>query len=188
MQEQLEALREVKELLDRHNLPHLVLGGIANAVWGQPRATQDADFKVMPGELTISEFVTLIGTQFKFRVSDPVAFAQQTYVVPIFASNGIGVDLGLGFFLYEEQAVEKAVIVERQGVTFPVCTAEDLIVHKAISMREKDWNDIEGVLLRQGDKLDQTYVTHWLEQFAQVLERPELLQRYQDLRQKVRQG
>jgi len=163
----------------------LVIGGVANAIWGRPRATQDADFKVMVGERTIGEFVALIGTGFKFRVPDPVAFAKQTYVLPIYASNQISVDLGLGFFPYEEEAIEKAVVIEYQGVTFPVCTAEDLIIHKAISEREKDWNDIEGVLARQGNKLDQAYILHWLEQFAQALERPELVQRYKDLRKKL---
>jgi predicted nucleotidyltransferase len=184
MQEQLAALREVKELLDQHSIRHLVIGGVANAVWGRPRATQDADFKVMVGERTISEFVALVGARFKFRVSDPDAFAKKTYVLPIYASNQIAVDLGLGFFPYEEQAIEKAVVVEYQGVKFPVCTAEDLIIHKAISEREKDWDDIEGVLARQGTKLDQAYILHWLEQFAQALERPELVQRYKDLRKK----
>ncbi len=186
MQQPLEALREVKEFLDRHHVPHLVLGGIANAIWGRPRATQDADFKVIPGERTIGEFVTLVGSQFRFRVSDPLAFAQRTYVVPIYASNGIGVDLGLGFFPYEERAIEHAVVAEYQGVSFPVCTAEDLIIHKAISERQKDWDDIEGVLLKQGHALDQAYIMEWLEQFAQVLERPELITRYRELRKKIR--
>ena len=71
-------------------------------------------------------------------------------------------------------------------MTFRACTAEDLIIHKAIAEREKDWMDIEGVLVRQGDKLDQTYIAHWLEQFAQALERPELVQRYKALRGKIK--
>lgn len=179
-------MREVKAFLDQHAVRHLVIGGIANAVWGRPRATRDADFKVLIGERTIGEFVTLVGTQFKFRVPDPVAFARRTYVVPIYASNHIGVDLGIGFLPYEEQAVEKAVVTEYSGVTFPVCTAEDLIIHKAISEREKDWDDIAGVLTRQGDRLDQAYIVHWLTQFAQALERPELVQRYRDLWEKIK--
>lgn len=186
MHKQLEALCEVKAFLDQHTVRHLVIGGIANAVWGRPRATRDVDFKVLIGERTIGEFVTLVGTRFKFRVPDPVAFAQRAYVVPIYASNHIGVDLGIGFLPYEEQAVEKAVVTEYSGVTFPVCTAEDLIIHKAISERGKDWDDIEGVLARQGDRLDQAYIVRWLTQFAQALERPELVQRYRDLWEKVK--
>ena len=186
MQAQLEAPREVKEFLDRHGVRHLVIGGIANAIWGRPRATLDADLKVMIGDLTISQFVALVGQQFKFRVPDPVDFAKQTYVLPIYAGSQIGVDLGLGFFHYEEQAIERAIITEYQGVTFPVCTAEDLIIHKAISEREKDWSDIEGVLVRQGKKLDQKYIEYWLGQFAQVLERPEMIRRYKALRTRVK--
>ena len=68
-----------------------------------------------------------------------------------------------------------------QGVTFPVCTAEDLIIHKAISEREKDWLDIDGVLDRVGNDLDQSYVDYWLSQFALALERPQLVNRYQEL-------
>ena len=187
MQKQLEALHEVKGFLEQNVIRHFVMGGIANAVWGRPRATHDADFKVITGEHTIGEFVALVGARFKFRVPEPVAFARRTYVVPIYASNHIAVDLALGFLPYEEQAAEKAVIVEYRSVTFPVCTADDLVIHKAISEREKDWNDIAGVLVRQGDRLDQAYIVYWLAQFAQALERPELMQRYQDLRERYKE-
>jgi len=178
---QIEALQEVKVFLDQHAVQYVVIGGIANAVWGRPRATHDADFKVVIGERTIDEFVALLGTQFRFRVPDPVAFTQRTFVATIYTSNHIEVDLVIGFLPYEEQAIERAITVEHSGVTFPVCTAEDLVIHKAISEREKDWDDIEGVLARQGDKLDQSYIAHWLTQFAQALEWPELMQRYREL-------
>jgi hypothetical protein len=45
--------------------------------------------------------------------------------------------------------------------------------------------DIEGILLRQGTKLDQDYVVGWLKQFAQALERPEIVTRYKSLRVRV---
>ena len=187
MRKQLDAVREVEEFLTRHNIRHLIMGGIANAVWGRVRVTHDADFKVLIGDLTIQEFVTLVGQHFEFRVPDAAGFARRTYVVPIYASNHIAVDLALGFLPFEEQAIEKAVIVNYHGVQFPACTAEDLIIHKAIAEREKDWTDIEGIVLRQGDKLDQAYIMHWLDQFGQVLERPKLVRRYRSLVRKLRQ-
>lgn len=69
-------------------------------------------------------------------------------MAPIYASNNIAVDLSLGFLPYEQQAVEEAVPVECLGASFPVASAEDLIIHKAISERERDWTDIEGILGR----------------------------------------
>lgn len=184
-QKLIQALDEVSTFLEMHGVRHLIMGGIANAVWGKPRVTHDIDFKVLLGERSIHEFVALISTHFRCRVADPEAFARHTYVLPIYASNQVAIDLGLGFLPYEEQAVERAISIEYQGVAFPVCTAEDLIVFKAISEREKDWSDIEGILTRQGDKLDQAYVLDWLEQFAQALERPELVQRYRQLLNQV---
>jgi predicted nucleotidyltransferase len=71
--------------------------------------------------------------------------------------------------------------IELDEISFPACTAEDLIIHKAISEREKDWSDIEGVLIRQRENLDQAYIRFWLEQFAEALERPQLLDRYECL-------
>ena len=46
MEAQLTAVREVSEFLNTNGIKHFVIGGIANAIWGEPRATQDADFKI----------------------------------------------------------------------------------------------------------------------------------------------
>jgi len=40
--------------------------------------------------------------------------------------------------------------------------------------------------VRQGKKLDQKYIEYWLGQFAQVLERPEMIQRYKALRTRAK--
>lgn len=185
MQPQLEALKEISLFLDRFGYRHAVIGGVANAIWGQPRATLDADFKVVLGERSLNDLVQVLTQQFRSRVSDPEDFVKRTYVLPIQASNGVGVDIGIGFLGYEQKAIERAIIVQHSDVQFKVCTAEDLIIHKAISEREKDWADIEGILVRQGRRLNQDYIDHWLKQFAEALERPNLLTRYHDLRRKT---
>lgn len=181
MEKPLQALDEVQRFLALHGIPYVVIGGIANAIWGRPRVTLDADLKVLIGQRSISEFVELLRAQFRFRVPDAVGFARRTYVVPLYASNGAPLDLGLAYLPYEVQAIERAVTITYEGVIFPVCTAEDLIIHKAISEREKDWMDIDGILDRRGKHLDQSYIMGWLEQFAEALERPQILQRYRSL-------
>ncbi len=60
-------------------------------------------------------------------------------------------------------------------------TAEDLIIHKAIADRPKDWMDIEGVIWRQRGKLDVPYLRRWLREWGQELEKPYLLSRFNDL-------
>jgi hypothetical protein len=135
----------------------------------------------LPGDLSIGEIVTLIGRKFRFRTTDALAFAERTYVLPIYVSNGIPADVVLGFLPYEEGAFAHGVQTEHDGVSFIVCSAEDLIIQKAVSEREKDWDDISGVLARQGLKLDQDYIRNWLRQFAEALARPEIIDRYERL-------
>lgn len=71
-----------------------------------------------------------------------------------------------------------------EGVPIRICTAEDLIVHKAIANRDQDWIDIEGVLIRQRARLDQAYILNWLRQFAEALETPDIVTHYEQLRAK----
>lgn len=99
MDEPLQALDEIQQFLIRHYVQYVVIGGIANAIWGRPRVTLDADLKVLIGQRSIAEFVELLSTQFRFRVSDVVTFVRRTYVVPLYASNGVGLDMTL----YEQQ-------------------------------------------------------------------------------------
>jgi hypothetical protein len=51
---------------------------------------------------------------------------------------------------FEERSVERAslfAISDRDSTT--TCSAEDLIVHKAFAGRDKDWDDIRGIVARQ---------------------------------------
>ncbi|MDO9131252.1 MAG: hypothetical protein Q7U34_15445 [Anaerolineales bacterium] len=67
------------------------------------------------------------------------------------------------------------------GTPTRVCTAEDFIIHKAIANRGKDWLDIPSILMRQRGKLDVVYIRDWLSQFAEALENPEILTRFDHL-------
>ncbi len=178
----IDALRRLKEFLEAHDIPYMVIGGVANSVWGQPRYTHDVDLKISLGEQRIAEFAALLSQHFRFRYPDGVAFAQRTYVLMIDVTEEVPADLAVGFLPYEMEAIARAITTDIGGVVVPICAAEDLIIHKAIAAREKDWIDIEGILTRQRGRLDQEHILNWLDQFAQALDRPEIVTRYQQLR------
>lgn len=175
-----EALRQLKEFLETQS-PLMVIGGVANAVWGQPRYTRDVDLKISLEGQPIAEFATLLSQHFRFRYPDGAAFAQRAYVLMIDVTEETPADLAIAFLPYEIEAIARAVPTDVGGVVVPICTAKDLIIHKAISEREKDWLDLEGILTRQRGRLDQEHILNWLDQFAQALERPEIVDRYQEL-------
>ena len=43
----LAALKKLKSLLEKQRTPYMLIGGIAVALWGEPRATQDIDIVVL---------------------------------------------------------------------------------------------------------------------------------------------
>ena len=71
------------------------------------------------------------------------------------AGNGTPLDVALGAVPFEEKSIERASPFPLgEGRTLMTCSAEDLLVHKVVAGREKDWLDVEGTLARQWRKLD----------------------------------
>ena len=66
-----------------------------------------------------------------------------------------------------------------------VCSADDLIIQKAIAGRERDWIDIEALLIEKHGKLDHNYIGSWLSQFVAALDDPEILSKYKKLTKKI---
>ena len=111
--------------------------------------------------------------------------APENALIVAVSINDVIVDFLLTLPGYEELIVDRAVQQDFGEFSIWVCTAEDLIIQKVVAGREKDWPDVEALLLEQWGKLDQVYIEDWLSQFADALESPELLTRYLVLRKKV---
>jgi len=76
-------------------------------------------------------------------------------------------------------AIERAVARDLGGWQAQICSAEGLIIQKVVAGREKDWLDVEALLVEQRGHLDEAYIQEWLAQFAEALDNPEMLARYQ---------
>lgn len=177
----LEALAALDAFLRSHGISYAIIGGIANAVRGEPRATHDADLKVLIEGMTVAEFRSLVETRFKPYRRPWLGRAESSLIVSVEVEPEMVVDMLVAVLPYEALAIQRAEPVQIEGVVLPICTAEDLIIHKAIADRPKDWMDIEKILLRQRGKLDVAYVRDWLQQFAEALEKPEIVIRFEKL-------
>jgi hypothetical protein len=58
------------------------------------------------------------------------------------------------------------------------CTAEDLILHKILSDRERDREDVRGILAAQRGKLDESYLDPRIRELADLLGRPSIWEEY----------
>lgn len=62
------------------------------------------------------------------------------------------------------------------------CTPEDLVVMKAFADRDLDWNDIRGIIVRQGkESLDWSYMYEHLTPLCEAKEAPEILKKLKGL-------
>jgi hypothetical protein len=181
-------LLDVVSHLDEARVRYMVFGGYANLYWGRPRLTEDLDFKVVVPEAEWAGFITGLGRRFSLLAEDPLGFARETRVIPLETSAGVLADLVLAGIPYEEEAIERARAVEVNGRPVRLCTAEDLVLHKIISDRPRDRDDVEGIITRQGGSLDRGYLDHRIQELARDLERPDSLEFYRACLRKAQHG
>lgn len=158
------------------------IGGIAVQRWGEPRFTADADLTLLTGFGTEEAFVEPLCQHFRPRREDAREFALRSRVVLIEASNGTPLDVALGAVPFEANSVRRASpFAIGEGHALTTCCAEDLLVHKVIANREKDWIDVEGILARQWTKLDLALFRGELEPLLELREDPAILPRFERL-------
>ena len=85
-------------------------------------------------------------------------------------------DTGMRIGVTAHEGVERSVA----GKAIRFCTAEDLILYKIISDRERDLRDVEGIMRRRGPELDRAYLDPRVQELADILEQPDIMSRYQD--------
>lgn len=175
-----KALHAVVLELDAARIPYMVIGGIANLVWGVPRATFDIDVTVWVEPAAEAAAVARLCQAFKPLAKNPRAFLEETRVLPLDV-GGTKVDLIFGELPFERQAIARAKAVDFAGHPVRICTPEDLIVHKVLAERPKDEEDLKGLARRLGGKLDRAYLDPLVRSLAAQLDRPDLWDRFEAL-------
>ena len=139
-----EALAILAAWLDRQGIPYMVIGGFAVTIWGEPRVTRDLDVTVSVAADRLPSTIDLILSEFTPLVADPVRFVTETRVMPMIV-HSVPVDMIFAALPYEDVAIARAQSVKLASGTVRICSPEDLILHKIISQRPRDREDIEGI-------------------------------------------
>lgn len=162
------------------------IGGVALQRWGEPRVTKDVDLTLVVGFGDEERYIEKLLQRFSPRIDQAGGFAVANRVLLLQSPDGIGIDIALGGLPYEELVVTRATSFEfLPGLSLQTCSAEDLVVLKAFADRDRDWSDVEGVLLRQ-EALDWDYIESQLRPLADAKESSEILERLSQLRHRMR--
>jgi hypothetical protein len=163
------AALEVQDYFESRQWRFCIIGGLAVARWGQPRATQDVDVSLLTEFGSEAEYIDAILAHFDARLPDAAQFALQSRVVLANADNGVPLDIALAAFPYEEQVIDRATRFEfAPGVVLVTASAEDMLVLKAFSGRDQDWSDVQGIITRQSNSLDWEYALRELDNLCQL--------------------
>ncbi len=170
---------EINAFCEQQGWSFCIIGGVAIQHWGEQRFTKDVDFTVLTGFGGEEKVVDALLAKYEPRISDAKPFGIKNRVLLIRAPSGMGIDVALGALPFEEAAVQRARNIEvSPGIHLRLCTAEDLIVMKAFADRPLDWNDVKGIIIRQGSaKLDWPYVFQHLTPLAELKEQPDIVTR-----------
>ena len=163
-------LKRVARELKKASIPYMVIGGQAVLLYGEPRLTRDIDVTLGIGVNELARIKKILPAMgLKVLVKDDREFVQRTMVLPTKDKESeIRVDFIFSFSPYERQAIGKArdIKVGRTQVKF--ASLEDVVIHKVISGRPRDFEDIKSILVKN-PKYDSDYISRWLKEFDQSL-------------------
>lgn len=178
----LRAACEVQAFLEQQGWEFAFIGGIAVNRWGRARTTNDADLCLITGFGSEESFIDALLDRFTPRYPNAREFALLNRVVLLSTSNAYGIDISLGGFDFERDAVARGTLFEfPEKSTLRTVSAEDLVVFKAFAGRKQDWFDVEGILDRQRDTLDMALVRRELTPLCQLKESPDTLEQLERL-------
>lgn len=169
------SLYSVQKLIEQFDGKGIFIGGLAVAVFGEPRFTADTDAMFLLSNEDLPEFVSSAEKLGLIRrIPDVIKFAEKSRVILLrHESSGIDVDILMGMLPFEVEAIERSQEVQLGSHELRLPTPEDLIIFKAVAGRPKDKSDIESIIQIQ-DNLDRERIKFWTTQFAEFLENPEI--------------
>ena len=150
-----------------------LIGGVAVQRWGEPRLTRDVDCTIHTGLGTEAAYVDELLNTYRGRIENARTFALSNRVLLLLSARDVPIDVSLGGLPLEARMIDRATPFSvSPNIDLNTCSAEDLLILKAFAGRDRDWADIEGILLRQGSRLDYTLVFTELRPLLELKEEP----------------
>lgn len=138
--------KEFVQLLIKHNVEYLIVGGYAVGIHGHPRYTGDLDIWLNPSEVNAEKIL---------KVVNEFGFSSYKLSIDDFMSDGNVIQLGyppLRIDLLTEidgvqfdQCYPNKLIVEIEDMKVNFISYHDLITNKNATGRHRDLDDIENL-------------------------------------------
>lgn len=165
-----DAVCALLELLNKHDVPYMLVGSFSSNAYGEARSTKDADFVVQLNATQRQAIMNELPPE--FVADSQVSFETITgHTREILKIPSVPFEIEL-FDLsdepFDQSRFSRRVRSIMMGHTVWLPTAEDVVVQKLRwakrGRRTKDFLDAQGVVKVRGARLDWDYINHWCEQ------------------------
>lgn len=156
---------QLNQALSSQGLPYAFGGAIALNYHREPRSTLDIDVNIFLAPDSQADVLTVLSGLYELGNRQCLEREIEEQGQTRSRWRGTYVDL---FFANTDFHRSMAQRVEHQpfgDATIPVLSVEDLIVCKVLYDRPKDWVDIALVVQTEQDKIDGSYIRHWVGEF-----------------------
>lgn len=165
-----EAVLKVVEALEALGIGYILVGSLSSNFYGVPRATQDADFVMQLGDVSLNELQSRLGPAFQLDRQAAFETVSMTtrHVLKLPECNFTIELFRLSDDEHDQARFRRRRRAEVLGRAVWLPTAEDVVVTKlywaATRTPAKDRDDARNVIAVQGDRLDWDYICSWADQ------------------------
>jgi Nucleotidyltransferase of unknown function (DUF6036) len=179
------ALSTLSQWLISEKIPHAIIGGIAVSLLTEPRATQDIDATIWIEDFSLETLLASAASAgLVSRIDNPLEFAAQARILLLkHVDSDVGIDLSLGALPFEKDMIDHSKSVTVASLRLQIANPEDLIISKAVPMRPQDLVDIDK-LLSFYPAVNFTRIRELVGEFQLLLDRPEYMQKLEELLQR----
>lgn len=155
-----QLINTVSRHLQNQKIPHVLVGGVAVAIWGRPRATEDIDMIVDLREEHLGPLQSYLQEHgIKMNADKAQRAVKQGTTFPLYDNWSIHwVDVRAPARPIDRITLERADLVELSGEKVPVATAEDTLLGKLLAGGSQDLLDAKSILLRRAEQIDLPYI------------------------------
>jgi hypothetical protein len=168
-----QVLQRVTTALDHAGISYMLSGSFASAYYGSPRSTQDIDLVIATTAAQLRAFIDSLpnGEYYADLGAALEAHKQESLFNIIDLSTGWKIDLIIRKSRpYSQEEFSRRQLLNAQGVTLFVASAEDVIIAKLewskLAQSQRQIEDVAGILRIRWDSLDHSYLEKWIRELA----------------------